>query len=412
MESQEARREVLSQFVDLAQTYRGWSRNQLAEALGRDPTKIIPESGNPKLDLIVALADALDWSVGDVAETVWIDPTSDEPPEIAGGFDAIDAAAKEAHRAGLYNKMIGLARRMQSMAATPQQHAVACNREAGGWDGLGRYAKSLEAVQRGLCEPGVSKPTRLMLQANLANAHYTLWHLAEARGVARDLIDRFVSQPPATRLEKVVHAFAHYVHGSCERRLVEIDPESLAPHADAALAALATARSLYQGLAAEFGDESYDGVANTCLGGIMEMQAARGLRDPLETAEALSQGLEAVVDAGEHPVGDLLESFGWWCIFGCNLALRHLSGRDLHRHMAVFTNKAFEIADRLNNWAMRERAFTMENSRRRKVADATGYEPDWLVDEDDVRVIAGTMGRFPAFRPTGWRILQAAKVLR
>ena len=33
-------------------------------------SKIVPESGNPKLDLIVNLADVLDWNVGDVAESV------------------------------------------------------------------------------------------------------------------------------------------------------------------------------------------------------------------------------------------------------------------------------------------------------------------------------------------------------
>jgi hypothetical protein len=78
--------------------------------------------------------------------------------------------------------------------------------------------------------------------------------------------------------------------------------------------------------------------------------------------------------------------------------------------MAVFTNKAIEIADRLGNWSMRERAFTMENFRRRRVTDTTGFQPDWVLDEDDVRVITGTMGRFPGFRDTGWHILEKARV--
>ena len=64
-------RERLNQFVDLARVYRGWTRGELSKALGRDPSKIVPESGNPKLDLLVGLADALDWQIGDVAESVW-----------------------------------------------------------------------------------------------------------------------------------------------------------------------------------------------------------------------------------------------------------------------------------------------------------------------------------------------------
>jgi hypothetical protein len=412
MEAQEARREMLTQFVELAQTYRGWSRSQLAEALGRDPTKIIPESGNPKLDLIVALADALDWSVGDVAESVWTDAAPGEHEGAPDNFDSLDAAAKEAHRAGQYARMIDFSRRMQTISTTPQQMAVACNRESGAWDGLGRYTKALDAVQRGLREPGISSAVRLMLHVNLANAHYALWHLLESRGTARDLIDRFAAQAPATRLEKVVHAFAHYVRGSSSRRLIQIEPDAAVDHADSALPDLETAMRLYGALAAEFNDDSYKGVANTCRGALLDVQTALGRRDPLEAAAELCTGLDVVVDSNQHPIGDWLESYGWWCIFGCNIALRSLEGRDLHRYMAVFTNKAFEIAERLNNWSMRERAFAMEHSRRQRVADATGYEPDWLVDEDDVRVIAGTMGRFPAFRETGWKILHAAKVLR
>ena len=110
------------------------------------------------------------------------------------------------------------------------------------------------------------------------------------------------------------------------------------------------------------------------------------------------------------PVGDWLESWGWWAIFGCNIALRGLQEPQLHHNMAVFTNKAIEIADRLGNWSMRERAFTMEHFRRRRVADSTGFQPDWVLDEDDIRVITGTMGRFPGFRETGWHILEKARV--
>ena len=32
-------------------------------------------------------------------------------------------------------------------------------------------------------------------------------------------------------------------------------------------------------------------------------------------------------------------------------------------------------------------------------------------DEEDVRTIAGTMGRFPSFRDTGWRILADARIV-
>jgi hypothetical protein len=78
--------------------------------------------------------------------------------------------------------------------------------------------------------------------------------------------------------------------------------------------------------------------------------------------------------------------------------------------MAICTNKAFEIAERLDNWSIRERAFTMERFRRERVTEETGFEPDWLLDAEDVRLLAGTMGRFPSFRDTGWRILESARI--
>lgn len=78
--------------------------------------------------------------------------------------------------------------------------------------------------------------------------------------------------------------------------------------------------------------------------------------------------------------------------------------------MAVLTNKAMEIAERIGNWGLRERAFTLEHFRRQRIADMVGTEQDWILDEEEIRTITGTMGRFPGFRRIGWRILEAARV--
>ena len=72
MERENSRRDRLEHLLTLAQTYRGWSRRQLAEALGRDPSNLVPASGLPKIDLVVELARALDWSVEEVVEGFWL----------------------------------------------------------------------------------------------------------------------------------------------------------------------------------------------------------------------------------------------------------------------------------------------------------------------------------------------------
>ena len=132
---------------------------------------------------------------------------------------------------------------------------------------------------------------------------------------------------------------------------------------------------------------------------------------PGEAVKRILEGLDEVVDPSRVTPDIELESWGWWAIFGCNIALRHLSGDDMHRHMAVFTNKAIEIGECLGNWSMRERAFTLEHFRRQQ-ADIQGVSQEpWPLDDEDIRVITGTMGRFPAFRDVGWQILQNAQVL-
>lgn len=409
------RRERLNQFVDLARIYRRWSRLQTAQALGREVSKVVPESGNPKLDLVVGLADALDWEVGDVAEGVWQDEAERfaEVEALAQrGFSEIDREAIEAHRAGEYKRMVELSRALFIAAQTGVERATAANRLAGAYDGMGRFTKTLSALQRGLAEPGVPVHLRMMLEVNLANAHYTLWHLVESRSVSRDLVERFRFRAPEGRVERVVHAFGQYVGGQSERRMIETDPMSATSHAQSARENLKRAAEEYTILAQEYDDLSYTGIANTCNGAIIECEAALGQLEPIKAVELLSQGLDKVVDVSAYPPGDWLESHGWWAVFGCNVAMRALSGPELQRFMAIFSNKASEIAERTENWSMRERAFTFEHLRRQRMSEAESTDREWLLDDEDVRTVAGTMGRFPSFRETGWKILESARSLQ
>jgi hypothetical protein len=414
MSRDDVRRDRLGQLIDLARIYRRWTKQQVAHALGREPSKMVPESGNPKLDLVIGLADVLDWDVGDVAEGVWREDP-DERAQIETiaqrGFFALDREAIEAHRAGDYRRMTTLARAMTLAAQTGVERATACNRLAGSQDGLGRYTKALMALQQGLAEPAVPPHIRMMLEVNLANAHYALWHLIESHAVASGLVNRWTSEEPRSRVERVVHAFGHYVRGQSRRRMMESDPQGANDHAKAAHGDLLRAQTLYDDLACEFDDPSYAGVANTCRGAAMECAAALGIMETHAAIDALMQGLEQVVDVTAYPPGDWLESYGWWAVFGCNIALRGSSGPELHRAMAVFSNKASEIAERLENWSMRERAFTFEHLRRQRQFEAIGSSDEWLLDDEDIRIVAGTMGRFPAFRETGWRILESARAL-
>jgi hypothetical protein len=251
-----------------------------------------------------------------------------------------------------------------------------------------------------------------MLQSNLGNAHYCLWALVESGAIAQGLLTWYESNPPQGERDRKTQAFAGYVAGNTERRLITMEPQQAGARAASAAMHLERARDLYRALALELGDPSLEGIANTCHGGLLEAEVATGRRSAAAALEEMSSGLDVVRDVAGTLVGDRLESYGWWCIFGCNIALRHLtSEREIQQYMAVFTNKADEIAERLNNWSMRERVYAMQYARRARAESVTGVEIPAVIDSHDIRVIAGTMGRFPAFRETGWKILESAQIV-
>ncbi len=425
MDVRTVRRKRLEQLLELAQAYQGCSRKELARMLGRDRTKLVPASGVPKLDMVIDLCRVLDWPVGDVAGFLWpgsargrqcpdlgeaaeaeVDTVQEEDE-----FERRQIESRDAQRRGEYSLAVSLAQKAATVADTSEQRALACSREAVAWDGLGHYAVALEAEQRGLQEPSISPELRRILESNLANAYYTLWSLTEARSLSRDLIDWYAEDPPATYRDRCTQAFSYYVRGNTLRRLIASDSELARRHAERAFSDLEISQDLYRSLAKDF-DESFAGIANTCRGAIIETEVVLGQRDVTDALQRLTEGLDAVVDPEQCPPGDWLESFGWWCIFGCNIVLRHVTDeRDLQHHMAVFTNKADEIADRTNNWSLRERVFTMQFASQQRFLDWTGRMLSLTLDNDDVKSLVGTMGRFPTFRKTGWRLLQTARVV-
>ncbi len=410
MQRRDMQRERVREFIDLAHAYTGANWTELAKRLDRTRGQLREIGGNPKLDFVGGLARALDWSVGDVAEDIWdLGNGSETATELS--FAEVDEQVMAAHAAGDYNEMVRRGQTLLRIATSPAQQALACNRVAGAWDGLGRYAKALDVLRQGLQAGEISSDMRLMLQSNLANAYYSLWMLLEARGIARDLVEWFEENPPTEKRDRVTEAFAYYVRGNTHRRLIEQEPDKTKFHAKRAHRDLSEATRLYTRLAEEFGIESYAGVANTCLGGLIEVEVELGERTAAAAIQTYLDGLDAVLDIDAVENGDWIESYGWWCVFGCNVALRHLSESEQQQPMAVFTNKAYNIGNRLENWAMRERAFTMEHARRQRFVEWTKVESDWALDKEDVRVLAGTMGRFPGFRDVGWEILRKAKVV-
>ncbi len=369
------RRRRLEQMLGLAIAYRKCTRKELARTLGRDPTKLVPGTGIPKLDFVVELATVLDWPVGDVIDYLWAPP--------GGDGDEPDAP---------------------TTAAAHIREARRCRDD-------GRYREVIDSVTRRLAEPDISPAQRRALQAVLADAYYALWSLVEALAISRDLLDGYRTNPPQTRQDKRTHAFALYHSGQTQRRMMFFEPRRTRSLGKAARSDLQAALVLCRRLSLDRDDPQLEGMADTCVGAMIETDVAIGTSRPLDALSQLMAGLEQVRDTTTF-CAQRLESYGWWCIYGCNIALRHLDDeRALQQHMAIFTNKADEISNLLDDWPMRERVFTMQHTQWERATGSTGFEIPVIIDSDDVRIITGAMGRFPFFKETGWQILRTAQVI-
>jgi tetratricopeptide (TPR) repeat protein len=401
----------IKQLCSLAKAYRGINQEQLAQRLGRHPDRLAPGNGNPKLDYLLALSRVLDWPVSLIVSFIEGE-TPDDAHEAAGtergDFAALESASRQCHIEGRYDDAVTLAQRAFAVAQTPDEHVIACIREASGNDGLGRYAEALAAEQRGLAETPASGELRRQLESNLANGYYTLWALPEAESVSLKLISWYRRHPATSYKDRVTDAFALYVYGNTLRRMAAMGPDQSEVAARDAETALKKSRRLYVKIGREFKQDWCDGIANTITGALIHVAVLLGERDPREALKEIETELELVTDPTDPLVGDSLESRAWWCIFGCCIAQEYLSDETLLQHyMAMFTDKADVIARRLDNWALRERVFAMEYASYERVERLTGRAALLTLDADDLEALVGVMGRFPRFGPTGMKLFEA-----
>jgi len=407
------RRARLRVLLDLARRMNGWSRQDLADRLGRDPTKLVPASGNPKLDLVVAIAGALGWDPGDVVGELWAMSAEEERRATTDRADALD----DLRRRGLAAlgerrwddvRWIATALRTRNGAFDRSDRALADELEAAAWSGAGCHATALAVARRALSDGGLEFAGRLRLSLRLAMSNYELWHLVEARAIASELLGELTRRSVDDRLVRRTVAAAHAIRGHASRRLIGADPRRRRSHVGQACEDLAVAEREFLTLFEEFGDDADLGASHLHRGGALEARAT-GEDRAGEAVETIVDGLENAVDLDRLGPEETIEAHGWWCVFGCNLALRGMAGERQERCLAILTNKAFEIADRIEHWSIRERAFTFEHFRRQRIDEtAEPAAEEWVLDEEDLGHVLGTMGRFPAFRPVGWRILESS----
>lgn len=395
------RRERLEALIALAQAYRGLGRREVAESLGRDLHNIVPETGNPKLDLVVRLAELLEWRVDMVVRDLYGEGSSEEPPELSA------AQVREANRrawellgAERWDEVLAITDRTLAGDAPSQSRAYACMLRFFALESQGRYLEAAEAAQQGLALASLNSDLCLLLRERLAYARYMTGALFEAEGLAGSLIRSLGSLDRPSPLRQVL-AGAFAIRGHAMRVAATSTPTSSTAVAEAALADLRMGAALYDDFEVRGGTVRDGSLAEIARGGILELEALCGQVSPDAALGRFAARLDGHVcldgvDSSEA------ESLGWWCIFGAHVALRHVADRtEAERWVGIFTNKADEVAERLGHWALRERLLSIDHqiSPGAPVAERP-------IDRDELRLVAGTMSRFPQFRETGWEILR------
>jgi hypothetical protein len=405
----------LEDLLGLARTYRNWNQRELAAEMERDPHNLVPSSGVPRLDLVLRLAEALEWTPQDVIDELCRElPVPLEQAPAEPSYRALDKRAFELHQLARYSELVTAARQMHLVASSGSERANARLREYLGWEGLGRYSVALAAVQEGLREVEVEGGIALTLQSNLAHCHYALGHLPEASALATCQIAAMQSAGPCLGAYYEGNlGFLHQVRGNCSRVLAGSTRSDRTAHIRAGLGDLSTAQALLLRAADRDEVPIFRGVAKLCEGALLELRALEGTLAPARALEIVLEELGNAIDPVTPGDCALLEAYGWWCVFGCNIALRgELSLEASERAMAILTNKADEVAGHLGSWLLRERVWTLELQRREYVAARGSTEASPTIDAEDARVIIGTMARFPAFRATGWEIIRGSALTK
>lgn len=370
------RRQRLEEMVGYAAVYRDWSMRELGEALERDPSNLIPDSGIPKVDLARRLATALGWPLAELLDVLEHD---------------VESAATRANQPG--------------RSATEVDDLVQ----------QGRHAEAIQTIQDALRDPR-DRCGRAALLVRLADVYRRDGQFVEGRAVAGEAVSSLSSD--RSNLVEPLRGEALCLRGLCGRDLIEGAVEDSDGLGRAALSDLESAR-----IRLAIADESRIGawpeaptrraaLAFVAEGAALELDA---MLHPDHAASALAtllDSLEEIVEIAACPDLDRLESHGWRCVFGFALAERALrDDQRLHQTLAILSNKADEIAARVESWALRERVLVLECRRRHEFQRWTGREEEWLLDREDVRVVIGCIGSSRRFRSIGLSILRQATLL-
>ncbi|HMP37943.1 MAG TPA: hypothetical protein PKC43_10910 [Phycisphaerales bacterium] len=400
--------------ITLVQSYRGVSQREVAAALGRNVHAIVPDSGNPKLDLVVSLAELLDWPVEMVVAS--IQGTLSAAALRGGAQGTADAAPKlpakeRVHRAWelaeseRWTELVDFSEPSRNDDLDGEMFAHLMQYRFIAMESDGRYLQGIEACRLGLRRTQRGSVANFRLRAAMAYGLMVVGLIHEAEGVSTSLCAEMACLDDADP-EHCTRSMSRFTRGNALRLQApsSLDVQGVALEA---IRSLSDAARGFDHVALLNSDRRYAALARTARAAMSDLDVILGKAHPGELVAGVIASLDRAVELDAMDSSSA-ESVGWECVFACQAILR--SGRqidDAERALAILTNKLDQVAARLGHWALREQLFSIEHLQRVHMQARHGVAQPWSLDEEDVRTVMGTMGRFPEFRAEGWRILAA-----
>ncbi|MFM7050532.1 MAG: hypothetical protein ACKOYN_00155 [Planctomycetota bacterium] len=390
-------RERLEELHALARTYRSWSVKELASALGRQPGRLVPESGMPKIDLVVGLAKALDWPVEAVVDHLMKPGASRRTAEQheQAGFAELYNASLE-HRARRdFSEAVRLAVRAGVAADTPTRQAAALYIESLAQEAMGSYVEAVRCLREALRIEGVGVDWRLLCDAQLANMTFMQGHGTHAIGMASSVLDysAHYAESPTVLLAR---ALAHWARGHALRSTVPlVQFDAWRPLALSARDDFRAASALAERLAE---CPSISPGRNLTFAACIEpaMLELDAVCEPACAPDAANRLIEAVRAGGDH-APSVGERKAWAAVALSCVARRHCEDEAQRRGMLEIASSALRAhAVATSNWYFAHLHLELDAERRKGLA-ANGYAVRAL-DAAEARLVAGVIGQVPIAR--------------
>ncbi|HMN95109.1 MAG TPA: hypothetical protein PKC43_01970 [Phycisphaerales bacterium] len=403
--------------VELLQSYRGWTQKEVADALGRNVHAVVPESGNPKLDLVEKLSSVLDWPIEMIAADLReagrdaereaaaissdLDSSASDPSTIVDEvWRLVDGECWEAVIERTSPSRIDrLDREIRGRLLMYRQAALESN---------GQYLAAIEACREGLDCVARGTETSYRLRGALAYLLLVTDHPYDAEALAASLVSELRDEPAESPL-RLHLGMSLLVRGLALRSQGALPGPRRLQLLNEARDSLNAASMMLTALSENAGPPRVRSPGRTADVAAMEVSVLLGEMGAQEFVDSVVALLD---DSPDVTTLDSIaaESLGWCCVFASRTIVAEPERIDSpDRALAILTNKVDEIAERLGHWALRERLFTIEHLHRVQSLRDRGESPPWNLDDQDVRVLMGTMGRFPKFRRVGWRILREVR---